>query len=70
MEIFIACIKVASTFLWAFLVAQRLKRLPPMLETQVRSLGWEDPLEKAWEHAPVFLLGESLGQKSLASYSP
>ena len=28
------------------LVAQRLKRLPPMQETQVRSLGWEDPLGK------------------------
>ena len=27
-------------------MAQRLKRLPPMQETQVRSLGWEDPLEK------------------------
>ena len=30
----------------ASLVAQRLKRLPGMQETQVRSLGWEDPLEK------------------------
>ena len=28
------------------LVAQRLKRLPPMQETRVRSLGQEDPLEK------------------------
>ena len=28
------------------LVAQRLKCLPPMWETRVRSLGWEDPLEK------------------------
>ena len=28
------------------LVAQRLKRQPPMRETQVRSLGREDPLEK------------------------
>ena len=28
------------------LVAQMLKTLPPMWETQVRSLGWEDPLEK------------------------
>ena len=28
------------------LVAQRLKRLPPMWETRVRCLGWEDPLEK------------------------
>ena len=26
--------------------AQRLKCLPPMRETRVRSLGWEDPLEK------------------------
>ena len=26
--------------------AQRLKRLPAMRETQVQSLGWEDPLEK------------------------
>ena len=30
----------------ASLVAQRLKRLPPMRETRVRSLGREDPLEK------------------------
>ena len=27
-------------------MAQRLKRLPGMWETQVRSLGWEDPMEK------------------------
>ena len=27
-------------------MAQRLKRLPAMRETGVRSLGWEDPLEK------------------------
>ena len=27
-------------------MAQRLQRLPPMQETRVRSLGWEDPLEK------------------------
>ena len=27
-------------------IAQRLKRLPAMRETRVRSLGWEDPLEK------------------------
>ena len=30
----------------ASLVAQRLKRLTPMQETWVRSLTWEDPLEK------------------------
>ena len=27
-------------------MAQTVKRLPAMWETQVRSLGWEDPLEK------------------------
>ena len=31
---------------WASLVAQTVKRLPAMQETQVRSLGREDPLEK------------------------
>ena len=32
-------------FNWASVVAQRLKPLPAMRETWVRSLGWEDPLE-------------------------
>ena len=27
-------------------MAQTVKHLPAMRETQVRSLGWEDPLEK------------------------
>ena len=31
---------------WASLVAQRVKHLPAMQETWVRSLGQEDPLEK------------------------
>ena len=31
---------------WASLVAQTVKRLPAMQETQVRFLGWEEPLEK------------------------
>ena len=30
----------------ASLVAQTVKHLPTMRETWVRSLGWEDPLEK------------------------
>ena len=32
--------------IWASLVAQMVKNLPAILETQVRSLGQEDPLEK------------------------
>ena len=31
---------------WASLVAQTVKNLPAVQETWVRSLGWEDPLEK------------------------
>ena len=31
---------------WASLVAQLVKNSPAMQETWVRSLGWEDPLEK------------------------
>ena len=31
---------------WASLVAQSVKNLPAVLETWVRFLGWEDPLEK------------------------
>ena len=34
------------TKIWASLVAQLLKNPPAMHETQVRSLGWEDPLEE------------------------
>ena len=36
---------------------------------QVQSLGWEDAWRRKWQPTPVFLPGESHGQKSLASYS-
>ena len=31
---------------WASLEAQLVKNLPAIQETWIRSLGWEDPLEK------------------------
>ena len=34
------------TYIRTSLVAQMVKRLPTMWEIQIRSLGWEDPLEK------------------------
>ena len=37
---------VQTTTSGASLVAQTVKNLPAMWETQVQSLGWEDPLEK------------------------
>ena len=41
---------------WASLVAQRVKRLPAMRETWVRSLGQEDPVEKAVNPLQYFCL--------------
>ena len=32
--------------MWASLVVQKVKNLPAMQVTLVRSLGWEDPLDK------------------------
>ena len=40
--------KIIRSFVleWAFLVAQLVKNPPAACETWVRSLGWEDPLER------------------------
>ena len=42
-----------NTLFGSSLVAQRLKRLPGMRETWVRSLGREDPLEKEMATHPL-----------------
>ena len=53
----------------ASLVAQRLKHLPAMRETWVRSLGREDVLEKEMATHSSILAWKSHGQRSLAGYS-
>jgi len=45
---------------WASLVAQLVKNQPAMRETWVRSLSWEDALEKGMA-TPVFWPGEFRG---------
>ena len=50
-------------------MAQLVKNPPAMQETWVQSLGWEYPLEKGMA-IPVFLPGESHGQRSPVGYSP
>ena len=40
-----------------------------MQETQVQSVGQEDPLERKWQPPPVSLPGKSSGQRSLADDS-
>ena len=52
------------------LVAQTVKNPPAVLETWVRSPGWEDPLEKGTAPRPSILAWESHEQRSLAGYSP
>ena len=51
MEIYIftyrdRCIYICISYKQASLMAQTVKNLPAMQETQVQSLVWEDPLEK------------------------
>ena len=52
----------------ASLVTQMVKNLPAMQETQVQSLGQEDPLK--WQPIPGFLPEEAHGQRSLVGCSP
>ena len=55
---------------WASLLAQRLKRVPGMQETWVKSLGQEDPLEKEMATHSVLLPGRFHGRRNLVGYSP
>ena len=50
----------------ASLVAQMVKNLPAMQETRVRKILWR----RERLPTPVFLPGESHGQRSLSGYSP
>ena len=51
-------------------MAQTVKNWPAMQETQVRSLGQEDPLEKGMAtHSSIFAWGIPWIERSLAGYS-
>ena len=51
-------------------MAQRLKHLPGMWDTRVRSLGQEDPLEKEMATHSSTLAWRIHGRRSLVGYSP
>ena len=53
-----------------FLVAQTVKHLPTMWETQVGSLGQEDLLERETATHFSILAWKTHGQRSLVGYSP
>ena len=50
----------------ASLAAQMVKNPPALQESWVGKIPWR----RAWQPTPVFLLGESHGQRSLVGYSP
>ena len=50
-------------------MAQTVKSLPAMQETRVRSLSWEDPLEKEMPTHSNILSWRIHGQRSLVGYS-
>ena len=52
------------------MVAQTVKSLSAVGETQVQSLGWEDTLEKEMATHSIFLSGESHEQRSLVGCDP
>ena len=52
----------------ASLVAHMVENLPAMQETQVQSLGWEDPLEKEMATHFSILPGKSHKQRSLVGF--
>ena len=51
-------------------VAQMVKNLPAMWETQVQSLGWEDPLEKGMAAHSSILAGRIPWTKEPGGLSP
>ena len=50
-------------------MAQTVKNLPAIQETQVQSVGWEDPLEKEMATHYSILAWKIHGQRSLVGYS-
>ena len=55
---------------WASQVAQMIKNLPAMQETEFSPWVRKIPWRRDWQPTPVFLPGESQGQRSLLVYSP
>ena len=52
------------------LVAQTVKNLPAMQETQIQSQGWENPLEKGMATHSSILAWKVPRTEELGQYSP
>ena len=60
------CLCLCAYICGASLIAQWVKNLPAIQETWVRMIPWR----RKWQPTPVFLPGESHGERSMAGYSP
>ena len=56
--------------MWALLVAQTVKSLPAMQETGFTPWVGKIPWRREWQPTPVFLPGESHGQRNVLGYRP
>ena len=57
-------------FIWAFLIAQSVKNLSQYRRSGFNSCIRKIPWRRQWQPTPVFLPGESHGQRSMVGYSP
>ena len=56
--------------IWQILVAQSIKNLPAVQETQFDPWVGKIPWRRKWQPTPVSLPGKSHGQRSLVGCSP
>ena len=61
---------IKSMICLASLVAQMVKNEPATQETWVQSLVRKIPWRRKWQATPIFLPGESHGQRNLVIYRP
>ena len=61
------CIQIETHMYWVSQVAPAIKILPANAGDLGSIVSWEDPLEESMQPTPVFLPGESHGQRSLVA---
>ena len=61
---------LATYFMWASLVAQMVKNLPAIQETGFIPWVGKIPWRREWQPTPVFLPGESHGQRYVVGHPP
>ena len=65
-------IMISLALLWTSQVALMVKNLPARagdMRCEFDTWVWKSPWRRAWQSTPVFLPGESHGQKSLEGYA-